>query len=215
MHRTSPVKMSHHWSNPSAAPRLRLPVIINLCPATEVSVNTSEARIAEFYAANAASNRTSLTDTRLPNTAFIFARDDFGNLFYLCTDKEGVYYWDHELEGDGDIIFKSFDDFWKALHTALPDHNPCRRCGYDLRAHHPGKKMPRMRHSHPKHDNQQSTPTPLICLTRSARSLKVSINSPISPSLLGSAIRRLTPMHLSRTSGDSSNPFNIHPTDSA
>jgi hypothetical protein len=95
--------------------RLRLPATLWRLQTHDSQAESAEDCVAEFYAANAASNARALDSSELPADAFVFARDDFGNLYYLRGSKNGVYYWDHDADSDGTMIYATFNDFWAEL----------------------------------------------------------------------------------------------------
>jgi len=75
----------------------------------------SEYCINQLIRADAQANRQLTKFHLIPQTAFIFAADDFGNYYFVKANDNAVYFWDHDLGGEVTEIFESAEDFWKFL----------------------------------------------------------------------------------------------------
>jgi hypothetical protein len=50
----------------------------------------------------------------IPEAAFIFAEDDFGNYYFVKANDNAIYYWDHD-GGDITKVFEAAEEFWNLV----------------------------------------------------------------------------------------------------
>jgi len=75
-----------------------------------------EYAVAEFFRADAAVNKRVVEWSRMPQDAFVFAGDDFGNYYFVRANDDAVYFCEHE-GGECTKDFDSFEQLWNALQS--------------------------------------------------------------------------------------------------
>jgi len=90
-----------------ALQRLNLPITFKLDAVKYI--------VAEFHdPLEILANDKRVAAARLPDKAFVFASDDFGNDYFIKADGNGVYFWEHDGDGAPYPIC-AFNEFWKKI----------------------------------------------------------------------------------------------------